>query len=112
VYQIEGTSFVAGDVVQVSGTSKGKGFQGVVKRHHFHGHPTTHGHKDQTRMPGSIGAGGVQHVLKGRRMAGHMGSDRVTVKNLQVVEVRDGGILAIKGAVPGARNTILEILAA
>jgi large subunit ribosomal protein L3 len=110
--KIEASSFVAGDVVQVSGTSKGKGFQGVVKRHHFHGHPTTHGHKDQTRMPGSIGAGGVQHVLKGRRMAGHMGSDRVTVKNLQVVEVRDGGILAIKGAVPGARNTILEILAA
>lgn len=107
---IEASSFAAGDKVQVMGISKGKGFQGVVKRHGFHGHPTSHGHKDQTRMPGSIGAGGVQHVLKGRRMAGHMGSDQVTVKNLQVVEVRDGGILAIKGAIPGSRNTIVHIM--
>ncbi|MDP3794250.1 MAG: 50S ribosomal protein L3, partial [Candidatus Uhrbacteria bacterium] len=91
--------------------SKGNGFQGVVKRHHFHGHPTSHGHKDQTRMPGSIGAGGVQHVLKGRRMAGRMGNERVTVKNLRVVDVRDGGIIALKGAVPGARNAILEMVA-
>lgn len=107
---IEASSFAAGEKVQVMGISKGKGFQGVVKRHGFHGHPTSHGHKDQTRMPGSIGAGGVQHVLKGRRMAGHMGSDQVTVKNLQVVEVRDGGILAIKGAIPGSRNTIVHIM--
>jgi large subunit ribosomal protein L3 len=107
---IEAVSFQPGDMVNVSGTSKGKGFQGVVKRHHFHGHPTSHGHKDQARMPGSIGAGGVQHVLKGRRMAGRMGDDRVTVKNLKVVEVRDGGIIALKGAVPGARNAILEIV--
>lgn len=106
---IEAASFVAGDVVEVTGTSKGKGFQGVVKRHGFHGHPSSHGHKDQLRMPGSIGAGGVQHVLKGRRMAGRMGNDTVTVKNLQIVEVRDAGILAIKGAVPGPRNAILEI---
>ena len=109
---IESTVFQAGDLVNVVGTSKGKGFQGVVKRHHFHGHPTTHGHKDQTRMPGSIGAGGVQHVLKGRRMAGRMGDDRVTVKNLLVVEVRENGILALKGAVPGARHSVLEIIAA
>ena len=107
---IEASSFVAGDKVQVMGISKGKGFQGVVKRHGFHGHPTSHGHKDQTRMPGSIGAGGPQHVFKGRRMAGHMGTDQVTVKNLQVVEVRDGGILAIKGAIPGSRNTIVHIM--
>lgn len=106
---IEANVFAAGDTVQVMGVSKGKGFQGVVKRHGFHGHPTTHGHKDQTRMPGSIGAGGVQHVLKGRRMAGHMGSDQVTVKNLKVIEVREGGVLAIKGAIPGARNTIIHI---
>ncbi len=106
---IEANVFAAGDTVQVMGISKGKGFQGVVKRHGFHGHPTTHGHKDQTRMPGSIGAGGVQHVLKGRRMAGHMGSDQVTVKNLKVIEVREGGVLAIKGAIPGARNTIIHI---
>lgn len=109
--KIEASAFQPGDMVQVSGTSKGKGFQGVVKRHHFHGHPSSHGHKDQERMPGSIGAGGVQHVLKGRRMAGRMGNERVTVKNLQVIEVRENGILAVKGAVPGARNTILEIIA-
>lgn len=106
---VEAGVFAPGDVIDVTGTSKGKGFQGVVKRHGFAGHPTTHGHKDQLRMPGSIGAGGMQHVLKGRRMAGHMGDARVTVKNLEVVEVRDGGIIAVKGAVPGARNAVLEI---
>ena len=109
---VEASVFQPGDMVNVTGMSKGKGFQGVVKRHHFHGHPTSHGHKDQERMPGSIGAGGPQHVFKGRRMAGHMGHDQVTVQKLEVVEVRDGGILAIKGAVPGARNTVLEIVSA
>lgn len=109
---IEASVFEPGDLIHVSGVSKGKGFQGVVKRHGFHGHPTSHGHKDQTRMPGSIGAGGPQHVFKGRRMAGRMGNERVTVQKLQIVEVRDGGILAIKGAVPGARNTVLEIVSA
>jgi len=106
---LEASTLAVGDVIQVSGTSKGKGFQGVVKRHHFHGHPSTHGHKDQLRMPGSIGPGGLQHVMKGRRMAGHMGDETVTVKNLKVVDVREGGIVAIKGAVPGARNGILKI---
>lgn len=106
---LEATVFAPGDVINVSGTSKGKGFQGVVKRHHFHGHPTSHGHKDQERMPGSIGAGGPQHVFKGRRMAGRMGNETVTVQNLEVVEVRDNGIIAVKGAVPGARNAVLEI---
>lgn len=106
---IEAATFATGDEVDVTGTSKGKGFQGVVKRHGFHGHPTSHGHKDQARMPGSIGAGGVQHVLKGRRMAGRMGGDTVTVKNLEIVEVRDQGILALKGAVPGSRNAVIEI---
>jgi len=106
---VEAAAFAAGDTVEITGTSKGKGFQGVVKRHHFHGHPSSHGHKDQQRMPGSIGAGGVQKVMKGRRMAGRMGGDTVTVKNLKVVEIRDNGILAIKGAVPGARNSIIEI---
>ena len=109
---VEAALFVAGDIIEVSGESKGKGFQGVVRRHHFHGHPTSHGHKDQERMPGSIGAGGVQHVMKGRRMAGHMGRERVTVKNLKVVEIREGGILAIKGAVPGPRNAVVEIISA
>lgn len=106
---IEASSFAPGDVVNVTGTSKGKGFQGVVKRHHFHGAPASHGHKDQQRMPGSSGAGGVQHVFKGVRKPGRMGGDTVTVKNLEVVEVRDGGVLAVKGAVPGPRNAVLEI---
>lgn len=109
---IESSTFVAGELVHITGESKGKGFQGVVKRHGFHGHPSSHGHKDQERMPGSIGAGGPQHVFKGRRMAGHMGHERVTVKNLKVMEVREGGILALKGAVPGPRNTIIQIVSA
>lgn len=106
---LEATIFEPGEVIEVTGRSKGKGFQGVVRRHGFHGHPASHGHKDQLRMPGSIGAGGVQRVFKGMRMAGHMGDENVTVKNLDVVEVRDGGILAIKGAIPGARNGIIAI---
>ncbi len=106
---IESSVFEVGEIINVTGTSKGKGFQGVVKRHGFGGSPASHGHKDQLRMPGSIGVGGVQKVFKGKRMAGHMGDEQVTVKNLQIVEVRDGGILAIKGAVPGARNSIIKI---
>ena len=109
--RLEANAFAAGDAIHVSGTSKGRGFQGVVKRHGFHGQKASHGHKDQSRAPGSIAPGGVQHVFKGTRMAGHMGDERVTVKNLEVVEVRDG-ILAIKGAVPGARNSIVEIVSA
>lgn len=109
---IDASVFTPGDTVHVSGTSKGKGFQGVVKRHGFSGSPATHGHKDQERMPGSIGPGGIQRVLKGRRMAGRMGDSRVTVTNLKVVEVRDGGVIAIKGAVPGARNSLVEIIGA
>ena len=97
--------FNDGDAVKVTGTSKGKGFQGVVKRHGFHGAPKTHGHKDQERMPGSIGAGGVQRVFKGRRMAGHMGDEMVTVSGLKVVAIdEEKNIIYIKGAVPGARN--------
>ncbi len=106
---IEAAVFVPGDVVHVTGISKGKGFQGVVKRHGFHGAPASHGHKDQQRMPGSSGAGGLQHVIKGVRKPGRMGGDTVTVQNLEVIEIRDGGIVAIKGAVPGARNTVVEI---
>jgi large subunit ribosomal protein L3 len=102
--------FAAGEKVDITGVSKGKGFQGVVKRHHFAGGPRTHGHKDNARMPGSIGAGGVQHVIKGTRMGGHMGDDRVTVKNLEVIEADlSGNVLAVKGAVPGARGTLLMI---
>jgi len=106
------TSFSVGDSVDVTGQSKGRGFAGVVKRHHFHGHPTTHGHKDQERMPGSIGSGGVQHVFKGQRMAGRMGGEQVTVKKLTVVSVDpENNILAIQGAIPGWRNGFVVIVA-
>jgi len=102
--------FAPGDIVKVSGTSKGKGFQGVVKRHGFHGSPATHGHKDQLRMPGSIGSGGVQKVFKGTRMAGRMGGERATVSNLEVVAVdKEKNQLMIKGAVPGARGGLVVI---
>jgi len=101
---------IPGEKVQVAGTSRGMGFAGVVKRHHFRGHPATHGHKDQLRTPGSIGAGGVQRVFKGMRMAGRMGGERVTIKNLEIVEVdAEKNILALKGAVPGKRGAIILI---
>lgn len=103
-------TFEVGDKVTIVGTSKGKGFAGVVKRHHFRGGPASHGHKDNLRMPGSIGAGGVQRVFKGMRMAGRMGGDRVTVKNLEIIEIdAEKNIIFIKGAVPGAANGLLLI---
>lgn len=103
--------FTPGDVVTVIGTSKGKGFQGVVKRHKFKGGPASHGHTDWERRGGSIGQRFPQHTLKGKRMAGRMGADRVTVKNLEVVSVDvERHILAIKGAVPGYRGSVLEIV--
>ncbi len=102
--------FTAGMKVKASGTSKGKGFQGVVKRHHFRGGPSSHGHKDNLRMPGSIGATFPQHVMKGTRMAGRMGNERVSVKNLEVVDVvPDQHLLLVRGAVPGPRNGFLFI---
>lgn len=102
--------FAKGDEVKVTGTSKGKGFQGVVKRHGFHGSPASHGHKDQLRMPGSIGATDPQRVFKGMRMAGHLGNERVTISGLEIIEVDlDKNILYISGAVPGARNGLLLI---
>lgn len=102
--------FTPGEKVQVVGQSKGKGFQGVVKRHGFHGGPASHGHKDNLRMPGSIGASGVQRVFKGMRMGGHMGDARVTVKNLEIIAVDpEKNELLIKGALPGARNSLLLI---
>src|SRR3989338_6040303 len=102
--------FKPGDHVKVTGWSKGKGFAGVVKRHHFRGGPASHGHKDNLRMPGSIGSGGVQRVFKGMRMGGRMGGDRVTIKNLEIVQVHpETNELYIKGAVPGGRNALLMI---
>lgn len=105
------TVFKEGDLVRVSGISKGRGFQGVVKRHGFHGGPKTHGQKNRFRAPGSISNTALQRVPKGRRMAGHMGDERVTLKNLEVVGVdQENNLLFLKGAVPGARGGTLEIL--
>jgi len=102
--------FEVGDVVTVSGVSKGKGFQGVVKRHGFGGGPRSHGQRHSEREPGSIGATGPQRVFKGTRMAGRMGGDRVTVKNLRVLGVdKENNILLVSGAVPGKRGTLLEV---
>src|SRR3989338_960987 len=110
--EITVNSFKAGESIKVSGTSKGKGFQGVVKRHGFHGAPASHGHKDQLRMPGSIGTTDPARVFKGKRMAGRMGSDQVTLANLEIVQVeQDKNLLYIKGAVPGARNGLVMIKA-
>jgi large subunit ribosomal protein L3 len=103
-------TFEVGDTVKVVGTSKGKGFQGGVRRHHFHGHNKTHGTKDQVRTGGSIGAGGPQHVFKGLRMPGRMGNARSTVSNLKIVQIdKENNILYISGAVPGARNGLVLI---
>ncbi len=104
--------FSPGDVVDVSGKSKGRGFQGVVKRHHFGGvGMTTHGASDRVRAPGSIGGSSYpSRVFKGMRMGGRMGFERVTIKNLKVVKViPESNILIIRGSVPGAINGYLEI---
>lgn len=102
--------FKEGDKVNVIGISKGKGFQGGVKRHGFHGRNTSHGAKHEERQIGSVGQRFPQHVIKGRRMPGRMGYDQVTVKNLVIVKVdTENNILAIKGAIPGYRGTLLQI---
>jgi large subunit ribosomal protein L3 len=103
--------FKAGDVVDVIGISKGKGFAGGMKRHHFKGGPKTHGQSDRHRAPGSIGSGTTPgRVIKGLRMAGHMGNERVTVRNLQIVDVDpENHILLVKGAVPGYNKGLLMI---
>jgi large subunit ribosomal protein L3 len=105
------TVFAKGDYVKVVGTSKGRGFQGVVKRHHFGGGFRTHGQGDRERAPGSIGSSSYpSRVFKGQRMAGRMGGERVTVSNLKVVGViADSNLLLIRGSVPGAINGYLEI---
>lgn len=107
---IDASTFAVGNVVRVTGTAKGKGFQGVVRRHGFRGGPASHGHKDNLRMPGSIGATFPQHVMKGLRMAGRMGGQKTTVENLEVVEVDvSKNLIALKGAVPGSRGSLLLI---
>ncbi|MFA5360018.1 MAG: 50S ribosomal protein L3 [Patescibacteria group bacterium] len=103
-------TFEVGDVIKATGTSKGKGFQGGVRRYHFHGHNKTHGTKDQVRTGGSIGAGGPQHVFKGLRMPGRMGNAKSTTSNLKIVQIdKENNILYISGAVPGARNGLVLI---
>lgn len=109
--KIELTQFQPGDVIEVSAISKGKGFQGVVKRHGFGGGPRTHGQKHSEREPGSIGGGLRNKVPKLMRMAGRMGGDRITVKNLKVLHVDSAtNSLYISGAVPGRRGTLVEII--
>lgn len=103
--------FKVGDSVKVIGKSKGRGFQGVVKRHGFSGGPRTHGQSDRLRAPGSIGASAYpSHVIKGVRMAGRMGGKRRTVANLEVVKIdAANNLLYIKGAIPGGKNAIVTI---
>jgi large subunit ribosomal protein L3 len=104
------TSFEAGEKVSVSGTSKGQGFQGVVKRHGFSGADASHGTKHHERAPGSIGATDAARVFPGKKMPGRMGGVRVTVKNLEIAAIdAEKGLVMIKGAVPGSRNGLVEI---
>jgi large subunit ribosomal protein L3 len=108
--KIDVSIFKEGDRVLVSGISKGKGFAGVVKRWGFAGKDATHGTKHERRMPGAIGSATPSRVVKGRKMPGRMGFGRVTIKNLKVVKVDpENNLLAVKGAIPGARGTLLEI---
>jgi large subunit ribosomal protein L3 len=108
---IDVSAFAPGDKLQVSSVSKGKGFQGVVKRHGFHGGPRSHGQKHSEREPGSIGGGLRTHVPKGMRMAGRMGSDRITQKNLKVIFVdKENNTMLVKGAISGKRGTLVEIV--
>ena len=103
--------FKVGDKVDVTGISKGKGFAGVIKRHHFHGGPKTHGQSDRWRHPGAISSTTTPgRVLKGLRMAGHMGDQRVTVRHLIILKIDpEHNVLLVKGAVPGAKNGLLLV---
>jgi large subunit ribosomal protein L3 len=114
---IEGTlsldQFTVGEKVNITGTTKAKGFQGVVKRYSFRGAPASHGRKHDMRKPGSIGATFPEHVIKGRRMAGRMGGEQMTVQNLVVAYVNvEEGIMAVKGAVPGVNGRIVKVIGA
>lgn len=104
--------FAEGDAIEVSGITKGKGFQGVVKRHNFKGGPRSHGQKHSEREPGSIGGGGRDggRVAKGMRMAGRMGNQKITVKGLNIIMIdKEAGLLYVKGAIPGRTGTLIEI---
>lgn len=102
------SAFEVGDIIDATGTSKGKGFAGTIKRHNFNRHRKTHGGKGNTRKPGSIGSMYPQKIFKGKRMAGHMGAERVTVKNLEVAYVDpETNLIGVKGAVPGPRKGLI-----
>jgi large subunit ribosomal protein L3 len=109
--EIKADVFAKGDIVDVIGTSKGRGFAGGIKRHNFNRQKATHGQSDRERAPGSVGSTTTPgRTYKGKRMAGHMGSDRVTAQNLEIVVVDAGrNLLAVKGSVPGARNSIVIV---
>ena len=108
--KIDLSIFEVGDKVVISSISKGKGFQGVVKRHGFHGGPRSHGQKHGEREPGSIGATGPQRVFKGTKMGGRMGSDRVTIKGLKIIQIdKENNQLLVKGAIAGRKGTVVEI---
>jgi large subunit ribosomal protein L3 len=108
--KIDVSIFQEGDIVKVSGISKGKGFAGVVKRWGFAGRSRTHGTKHELRAPGSVGSTFPQRVVKGKKLAGRMGAERVTVKNLKIVRVDpENNLIAVRGAVPGRKGTLLEI---
>ncbi|MDO8444204.1 MAG: 50S ribosomal protein L3 [bacterium] len=106
--KIEGNQFVAGDIVEVTATSKGKGFAGTIKRHDFKRGPASHG-GNNVREPGSIGAQQPQRVVKGRKMAGHMGATVTTIKNLKVVDI-DAEAMLISGAIPGPNKGIIRVV--
>jgi large subunit ribosomal protein L3 len=108
--EVKISGFSAGNKITAVAISKGKGFQGVVKRHKFGGGPKSHGQKDKLRAPGSIGASWPQFTIKGMKMAGRMGSDKVTVKNLEIIEIdEENNIIAVKGAIPGRRGTLVML---
>jgi len=108
--KIDMSIFKEGDKVKISGISKGKGFAGGVKKWGFHGKPATHGTKHEERTIGSIGSAFPQRVIKGKKMPGRMGTERITVKNLKIAKIDvENNILAVKGAIPGHRGTLLEI---
>jgi large subunit ribosomal protein L3 len=108
--EINVSIFKEGDLVSVSGVSKGKGFQGGVKRWGFSGRPSTHGTKHEERTLGSVGASTPSRVIKGKKMPGRTGGERVTIKNLEIVKIEpEKNLLYIKGAVPGSRGSLLEI---
>ncbi|HZZ99432.1 MAG TPA: 50S ribosomal protein L3 [Candidatus Paceibacterota bacterium] len=109
--KLDASVFAEGDAIKVTGTAKGKGFQGVVKRHGFSGMPASHGHRSVRRHAGSIGQRFPQHTLKGMRMAGRMGGVQRTTRGLKIVKIdAEHGLMAIKGAVPGNNGSIIQIV--